>query len=287
MPKMKPSERRALPASAFAYVDSQGERRLPIHDEKHVRNALARFGRVQFESEAARERARRRVLTAAKRNGIMPLGFITNEIGSQRIPTTRLPSGAVTFLLTDIEASTDLVQRLGPIYAELIDQVRAVHRDAVRSGGGHEVDARADEYFGVFESPVAALHSALAIRGALAEREWHGGSRVLVRMGIHTGRPTLASVGYVGIDVHVAARVSAAAHGGQILVSADAHDAILLAGGAGVALRGLGAYRLRGLRSPQMLFHVDEAAAAATFPPPRGAKPWGRSPRRSPATEAD
>src|SRR5881296_4556435 len=84
MSRLKPSKRAKLPASAFAYIDSKGGRRLPIHDEAHVRAALARFGRVSFEDDAARERARKRLLNAAKKYGIVPVGFITGELRTER-----------------------------------------------------------------------------------------------------------------------------------------------------------------------------------------------------------
>src|SRR6187200_3699722 len=108
MAKLSARERANLPDRAFAYIDSDGRRRLPIKDEAHVRNALARFGRVAFEDDAARDRARQRLLNAAKRFGIMPVGFIDREIRGKS--SIVLPTGAVTFLLTDIEGSTALLQ---------------------------------------------------------------------------------------------------------------------------------------------------------------------------------
>src|SRR5262249_41831841 len=118
MPKMTRRERDALPRSAFAYIDSQGERRLPIHDAEHVRHALARFDRVRFEDDASRELARKRLLTAAGRHGILPLGFITNQLAAKE-RLAALPSGEVTFLLSDVEGSTELVQVLGDGYGAL------------------------------------------------------------------------------------------------------------------------------------------------------------------------
>ena len=108
MPPLGARERAQLPDSAFAYIDSRGRRRLPINDAAHVRNALARFGQVAFEDEAARERSRSRLLRAAKKHGIMPIGFISSQLQPQR----KLPKGQITFLLTDIEGSTEL---LGPV----------------------------------------------------------------------------------------------------------------------------------------------------------------------------
>ena len=98
MADLRARERAALPDGAFAYVDSTGKRRLPIHDEAHVRNALARFDRVEFEDEAARHRARQRVLAAAKKHGIVPLGFIDRQLR----PELRLPTGSVTLLFADM-----------------------------------------------------------------------------------------------------------------------------------------------------------------------------------------
>ena len=108
MPPLRAKERAQLPDSAFAYIDSRGARRLPIHDAAHVRNALARFGQVAFEDEGARDRARSRLLRAAQRHGIMPIGFISAQLQ----PNRKLPTGHVTFLLTDIEGSTELLARL-------------------------------------------------------------------------------------------------------------------------------------------------------------------------------
>ena len=108
MPRLDARTRAKLPDSAFAYVDSQGKRHLPINDAAHVRNALARFNQVLFEDEAARDRARLRLLRAAKKHSVVPIGFISAQLHPER----RLPKGQVTFLLTDIEGSTDLLTRL-------------------------------------------------------------------------------------------------------------------------------------------------------------------------------
>src|SRR3954468_1142196 len=110
--RLDSSKRAMLPDSAFAYVDSRGRRRLPINDAGHVRNALARFDQVDFEDERARERARERLLKAAKKFRIVPVGFIAGQLRSERelgrvqgrVPV-QLPSGFVTMLMTDIEGS--------------------------------------------------------------------------------------------------------------------------------------------------------------------------------------
>src|SRR5438128_1925712 len=126
MSQLNAKKRSQLPKSAFAYVDSKGRRRLPINDEPHVRNALARFNQVSFEDDAARERARKRLLNAAKKYRIVPVGFIDGQLRSERTLRTRttdgktLPTGLVTFLLTDIEGSTALLRQLGDRYADLL-----------------------------------------------------------------------------------------------------------------------------------------------------------------------
>ncbi len=108
MAKLDAKTRAQLPDSAFAYIDATGKRRLPINDAAHVRNALSRFNQVVFEDEAARGRARLRLLRAAHKHGVAPVGFISAQLQ----PGRRLPKGHVTFLLTDIARSTELLSRL-------------------------------------------------------------------------------------------------------------------------------------------------------------------------------
>src|SRR5688572_25299156 len=163
MARLGAKERAQLPDSAFAYIDSRGRRALPIHDAAHVRNALARFNQVAFEDDAARDRARSRLLRAAKRHGIMPIGFISAQLQPQR----KLPKGHVTFLLTDIEGSTELLGRLDDQYAALLTDVRRRVRAAVRRAGGREVSARGDDLFVAFERAPAAVEAALAIQRAM------------------------------------------------------------------------------------------------------------------------
>lgn len=274
MARLDPRERSGLPDRAFAYVDSRGQRRLPIHDPAHVRNALARFGRVAFESDAARERARMRLLNAAKRFRIVPVGFITSQLQSERglgprTDTAQLPSGFVTLMFTDVEGSTALVQRLGDRYRELIDGVWAILRDSVGEAGGHEVEARADEFFAAFEAPRSAIDAAVMAQRAFASRAWPGESDVLVRIGIHSGYPTAAGTNYIGLDVHTAARVCAVGHGGQVVVSANTREAVQASASAGIRFKALGSHRLRGLPADVALFQVLAKGLPVSFPPAR------------------
>jgi class 3 adenylate cyclase len=384
MSQLSSRKRARLPVRAFAYVDSRGRRRLPINDAAHVRNALARFNQVAFEDDAARERARRKLLAAAKKYGIVPIGFMTGQLRSQmseaaagrlvielgqvgtpgeferrlraalRDPTLTvlhwsdsagmyldgagrsatlpadgegravtllerqgqpmtalvhdpavldnpdlvktvtaavklavenerlrgqvearasevrtLPTGHVTFLFTDIEASTGLLDRLGDRYAALLADVRGIIRGAVHRAGGREVDARADEFFAVFARAPAALEAATLAERTVRERTWPDGVDVRIRLGVHSGRPALTDSGYVGLAVHTVARICSAAHGGQILVSAAAREALGRRRPPGVRLRSLGSHRFRGLREALALFQAEAAGMTTRFPPLR------------------
>jgi class 3 adenylate cyclase len=275
MARLDAQERAKLPNSAFAYVDSRGRRKLPIHDEAHVRNALARFGRITFDDDRARERARRRLLNAARKFRIVPVGFIAGQLVSERKlgevqgpAAVQLPSGFVTLLMTDIEGSTALLDRLGDGYGALLDEVRAVLRDTTRAKGGYVVEERADEFFAVFECPHAALDTAITVQRVLGNRAWPTDLVVRVRIGIHSGYPTPAEANYIGMAVHTAARVCAAAHGGQILVSGDTREAAQRPRLDGVRFRRLGEHRLRGLPQPVALFQVSASGLVTRFPPP-------------------
>ena len=278
MARLDTQSRAKLPDSAFAYVDSRGRRRLPINDESHVRNALSRFEQTTFESESARDRARIRLLRAAKRYGIVPVGFIGGQVASVRdraevearaSEVRTLPTGVVTFLLADIEDSTGLVQQLGDGYGALLASVRRVLRAAIRASDGRTVDIRADELFAVFKNAPAALTAAVAIERKVLGRTWPRSAQVRLRVGLHTGRPTLTDSGYVGLAVHMAARVCSAAHGGQILLSRAAREALEPARASGVSFRDLGAHPLHGMPGLETLFQAEVADLPAEFPPPR------------------
>ncbi|HEY6959372.1 MAG TPA: adenylate/guanylate cyclase domain-containing protein [Candidatus Limnocylindria bacterium] len=274
MPTLTSAQRSRLPDSAFAYVDSAGTRRLPINDASHVRNALARFDQVTFETDEARGRARDRLLRAAKRYGIVPLGFFDGQLRKERASASGVdmrawPRGTVTFLLTDIEGSTALLRRLQDGYSAVLRDVRRIIRDAVRAAHGHEVDARADEFFAAFADPRDAVAAAIAIQRGLAERAWPGKAKVCVRIGLHTGRSTLTDAGYVGIAVHTAARICSAGHGGQIVLSSHVIDALLSlheAADGGVRRRALGEYVLPSLVEPLALYQIDVPGLRTRFP---------------------
>jgi class 3 adenylate cyclase len=258
--------RASLPNSAFAYIDSKGNRRLPIHDEAHVRNALSRFNQVKYESEEAREKAFRKLLKAASDYGIAPVGFVTRRLReAARSDTADLPSGMVTLLLTDIEGSTGLVQDLGDGYPKLLETVRGLIRGAIGAHSGYEVDARADEFFAAHARARDALEAAIDIQKAMGSTAWPQDSRVRVRIGLNSGAPAVTDTGYVGLPVHVAARVCAAGHGGQILLSSTTREELGDLSGR-LRLISLGEISLQGLPKPEELFQVVGPGLERDFP---------------------
>jgi class 3 adenylate cyclase len=270
MPELSTGKRAKLPDSAFAYIDSKGQRRLPINDEGHVRNALARFNQVRFEDEEAKERARKRLLNAAKKYKIVPVGFITGQLRSERElgrsqRDVVLPTGFITLMMTDIEGSTALVNRLGQGYGKLLGEVRRIIRKTVTARDGHVVDVRADESFAVFKLPAAAIESAIAIQRDLGDRPATREHGVRIRIGLHSGRPTVSDSNYIGIAVHTTARICSAGHGGQIVVSGQTKDAIKETSD-GFQFRDLGSYRLRGLPDALTLYQIEAQALEAEFP---------------------
>jgi class 3 adenylate cyclase len=273
MPELNATKRAKLPDSAFAYVDSRGQRRLPINDEGHVRNALARFNQVKFENDEAKERARKRLLNAAKKYKIVPVGFITGQLQSERElgrsqrDNVALPTGVVTLMMTDMEGSTELVNQLGHEYGKLIREVRRIIRRIVAGNDGHVVDVRADESFAAFKRPEAAIESAVAIQLDLGQRSSTRKHDVRLRIGLHSGRPTVSEGNYIGIAVHTAARICSAAHGGQIVVSGQIRDGFKDLTPHGTEFRTLGSHRLRGLPDQLALYQIVAEGLASDFPP--------------------
>lgn len=180
-----------------------------------------------------------------------------------------LPTGTLTLLFTDIAGSTRLLQHLGERYAEVLTLHRDLLRSACRAHGGQEVDTQGDACFYVFASARQAVAAAVAGQRALASHPWPAGGEVRVRMGLHTGEPQRTAEGFVGLDVHRAARIAAAGHGGQVLLSAATADLVRAALPDGVALRELGQYRLKDLPAPEELLQLVITDLPSAFPPPR------------------
>jgi predicted ATPase/class 3 adenylate cyclase len=182
---------------------------------------------------------------------------------------TGLPTGTVTFLFTDIEGSTQLLQRLGEQYDTVLTAHHAILRESFSAQGGREVGTEGDSFFVVFTGARAGLDAAVAAQRTLAAHDFSGGVRVRVRMGIHTGEGRLVEGNYRGIDVHRAARIAAAGHGGQILVSETTRALVEGSPGEDLGFTDLGEHRLKDLEHPDRLFQVTGPGLMSSFPPPR------------------
>jgi class 3 adenylate cyclase len=195
-------------------------------------------------------------------------------------PSASLPRGTVTFLFTDIEGSTDLVRRLGHGYGD----VRANHgrliEEACREHEGHVIDTQGDAYFAAFERAADAVAAAVDVQRRLAAVEWPDGTQLRVRMGLHSAEPYLHESGYVGIGVHRAARICAAAHGGQILLSNATAGIIEDLEPAEFDIHELGEFRLKDIAKPQRLFQLLVQGLEREFAPPMtldaASDPYGR-----------
>ncbi|HWC32216.1 MAG TPA: adenylate/guanylate cyclase domain-containing protein, partial [Actinomycetota bacterium] len=153
-----------------------------------------------------------------------------------------LPTGVVTFLFTDIEGSTRLLDELGSGYSAVQDAHMAIMREAIASNRGLELRTEGDAFFAVFRTPVDAVGAAVAAQRGLTRHEWPHGRPLRVRMGIHTGEGRLGGDDYLGIDVNRAARIAAAGHGGQVLVSDATRVLVERDLPGGVTLRDLGSH---------------------------------------------
>jgi predicted ATPase/class 3 adenylate cyclase len=181
----------------------------------------------------------------------------------------RLPTGTVTFLFTDIEGSTKLLRRLGDGYPAILAEHHRILLEAVEAGGGTRVSTEGDAVFAVFPDAPSALGSAVAAQRGLAGRDWGDGTDVRVRMGLHTGQGMVADGDYVGIDVHRAARIAGAGHGGQVLVSDATRALVEQSLPPAVTLMDLGPHRLKDLAEPEHLYQAVASGLRVAFPPLR------------------
>ncbi|HKA26925.1 MAG TPA: response regulator, partial [Gaiellaceae bacterium] len=172
----------------------------------------------------------------------------------------------LTFFFSDIEDSTGLLGRLGDAYPDALADSRALIRNAVTQEGGREIDCRGDEHFCVFNSPEAGAAAAITAQRAFASHTWPGNEHFRVRIGLHSGEAESKDNDYVGIDVHRASRICQAAHGGQVLASAD------VASAAGPLARDLGTFEFRGLGHPERIYQLVADGLPEQFPPLRGVR---------------
>jgi class 3 adenylate cyclase len=182
---------------------------------------------------------------------------------------TTLPSGTITFLFSDIEGSTRLLHRLRDRYGDLVAQHRHVMRGAATESGAVEIDAHGDAFFFSFTRARDAAVGALAAQRRIAAEAWPEQAEVKVRMGLHTGEPTLGEEGYLGLDVVRGARIAAAAHGGQILVSETTRALLPAELPDGAEIVDLGEHSLKDLERPERLFQLVAPGLDSNFPAPR------------------
>ena len=189
-----------------------------------------------------------------------------------------VPSGAVTFLFTDIEGSTRLVNKLRERYAAVLADHRQLLRDAFGAHDGYEVDTQGDSFFVAFSSAREAVLAAVEGQLALLSHSWPEDVEIKVRMGLHTGQTVAHDGRYTGLAVHRAARIGAAGHGGQILVS-QATQTLLEdeEEDLHVSLRDLGEQRLKDLDRPVRLFQAAAEGLPDSFPPVRGDAQLGQA----------
>ncbi len=237
--------------------------------EQLVLRALAKDPKHRFASVADFAQALEQAWREEASGQTLPLqaSAYPAEAGHRVTSKPPLPAGTVTLLFTDIERSTQLLQQLGERYAKVLSECRHLLRTTFQQWHGHEVDTQGDAFFVVFARATDAVSAAVAAQRALASHTWPQGVTVRVRMGLHTGEPQLAAEGYVGLDVHRAARIMSVGHGGQVLLSPTTRDLVEHALPEGVSLLDVGAHRLKDLQQPSQLFQLVIAGCQASFPP--------------------
>jgi YVTN family beta-propeller protein len=177
------------------------------------------------------------------------------------------PTGTVTFLFTDIEGSTRLLRELRDDYATALADHQRIIRAAIADHDGSEIDTQGDSFFAAFRRAKDAVGAAVDAQRALAAHAWPQDKRLRVRMGIHTGEPTVGGERYVGLGVHRAARIAAAGHGGQVLVSATTRELLRDDPPPDVSLQDLGEHQLKDLDEPERIYQLAAPGLDADFPP--------------------
>jgi class 3 adenylate cyclase/DNA-binding NarL/FixJ family response regulator len=177
-----------------------------------------------------------------------------------------LPGGTITFLFTDIEGSTRLLKQLGDDYALLLDEHHRVFRTLFQEHGGREVDTQGDAFFVAFSRAKDAVAAALAGQRAVAAHSWPRQVAVRVRMGMHTGEPSVATERYVGLGVHRAARICSAAHGGQILLSHATFAVLVDEMLPDLRFRDLGEHALKDMDRPERIYQLVAPDLPDAFP---------------------
>ncbi|HEY7707861.1 MAG TPA: adenylate/guanylate cyclase domain-containing protein [Gaiellaceae bacterium] len=183
-----------------------------------------------------------------------------------------LPGGTVTFLFSDIEGSTRLLEQLGDRYADVHREHRRIVREELSAAGGREIDTQGDAFFFSFTRAGDAVAGAVSAQRALGEHEWPEGAEVRVRMGLHTGEPTVGEEGYLGMDVVRAARICSAGHGGQILLSETTRALVGNNIPEGSEIRDLGEATLKDVQH-ERIFQLAFDDQGESFPPLKTSEP--------------
>src|SRR2546421_11547779 len=178
-----------------------------------------------------------------------------------------LPMGTVTLLSSDIKESIHLLSGQGERYSNVLAECRSLLRTVFHAYGGHEVDTQGGSFFVAFARATDAVSAAVEAQRALANHPWPEGVTVQVRMGLHTDEPEEFTEGYIGLDVHHAAHIRSAGHGGQVLLSRTTHDLVEHSLPEGISLLDLGIHRLKNLQHPGHLFQLVIAGLPDGFSP--------------------
>ncbi len=191
--------------------------------------------------------------------------FTWSLAGTGHCMSAELPIGTVTFLFTDIEGSTQLLKELRDRYGEALEDHQRILREVVAEHGGHEIDTQGDSFFVAFRRAKDAVTAAIACQRRLAEHAWPDRTELRVRMGIHTGEPAVGRERYVGLGVHRAARICAAGHGGQVLVSQTTRELLRDDPIEGVSFRDLGEHQLKDMDEPERIYQLTAPGLQADF----------------------
>lgn len=250
--------------AADAYLDREGER-VDLDDLDRARSALRmeRDGQplavVVHDAALSVDPALVASVADAVRFAV-DTTELRDRLEARGGDVSSLPRGEVTFLFGDVEGSTKLLSAVGDAYIGILEQLRRIVREAAERGRGRVVDLRADECFLAFADPVSAARTAVDIQHRMAAAAWSTNTPPRLRIGLHLGRPELTADGYVGIDVHLAARVMATAEGGQIVASAEVVTAI---GDLppGITAVPVGFVSLKGIAEPEFLYRIVPSSA--------------------------
>jgi predicted ATPase/class 3 adenylate cyclase len=240
-----------------------------LHQHPHVRRWREVGHLVELASAPVGRRRLGIRFPAGGRSRLCPM--LVHSIADMAVgddPHAVLPTGTVTLLFADVEGSTRLLYAVGgDRYREVRGRARELVRSAAADHRGHEVDWAGDGVFLVFESAREAVAAAADLQRALLNESWSPDAAVRLRIGIHTGEPELVSDGYVGTDVHLAARICSAAHGGQVLVSQVVRDLVGADALEDVSFRPLGRHRFKDIPRPEAVFQLASAGMGESFPP--------------------